>query len=188
MSAQLKSALELAREFVEPQNGRTKRIIVSWVTGGKRRGVARRDCRQQPIRRVFLRFHIQILPCRTLLMRREVADAEVALQDSFAFVERSGERFWLADLHRVDGQIALKRPETDRKRAEAGFLKAIEIAHAQEARVLELRAATDLARLWRDTGSPNDPHALLEPILAAIEGGEKTRDVRNDRALLAEIG
>ena len=105
----------------------------------------------------------------------------------FAFVEQSGERFWLADLHRVEGQIALKRPEPDRARAEACFLKAIEIARSQEARMLELRAATDLARLWRDAGSPNDPRALLEPILAQIEGGETTRDVRNARALLAEI-
>ena len=49
----------------------------------------------------------------TLLMRGEMADAEAALQDAFAFVERSGERFWLADLYRVDGQIALRRPEPD---------------------------------------------------------------------------
>jgi hypothetical protein len=53
--------------------------------------------------------------------------------------------------------------------------------------MLELRAATDLARLWREAGAPNDPRALLEPILAAIEGGETTRDVRNARALLAEF-
>ena len=123
----------------------------------------------------------------TLLMRGEMAGAEAGLQDAFAFVERSGERFWLADLYRVDGQIALRRPEPDRERAEACFLKAIEIAHGQEARMLELRAATDLARLWREAGAPNDPRALLEPILAAIEGGETTRDVRNARALLAEI-
>jgi class 3 adenylate cyclase/tetratricopeptide (TPR) repeat protein len=123
-----------------------------------------------------------------LLMRREIAGAEAALQDAFAFVERSGERFWLADMHRVDGQIALRRPEPDRERAEACFLHAIEIAHGQEARMLELRAATDLSRLWREAGAPNDPRALLEPILAVIEDGETTRDVRNARALLAEIG
>ena len=122
----------------------------------------------------------------TLLMRGEMADAESALQDAFAFVERSGERFWLADLYRVEGQIALRRSKRDRARAEASFLKAIEIAHGQEARMLELRAATDLARLWRNMGSHNDPRALLGPILAGIEGGETTRDVRNARAWLAE--
>jgi hypothetical protein len=50
-----------------------------------------------------------------------------------------------------------------------------------------LRPATALARLWRETTSPNDPRALLEPILAAIEGGETTRYVRDARALLAEL-
>ena len=90
----------------------------------------------------------------TLLMRGEMADAEAALRDAFAFVEQSEERFWLADLHRVDGQIALRRPEPDRARAEASFLKEIDIARSQEARLLELRAAIDLARLWRETGSP----------------------------------
>ena len=117
----------------------------------------------------------------------DVASAEATLREAFAFVEESGERFWLAELHRLDGQIALKRPEPDRARAEACFVQAIEIARSQEALMLELRAATDLAQLWRDTGSGGDPRALLEPILAAIEGGETTRDVRNARALLAEI-
>ena len=102
-----------------------------------------------------------------------------------AFAEQSGERFWLADLHRVEGRIALAA--LDRERAEAYFLKAIEIAREQEARLLELRAATDLARLWRDTGWPADPRALLEPVLAAIDGGG-AQQMSATRALLAEIG
>ena len=122
----------------------------------------------------------------SLLTAGEVAGAEAALQEAFAFVERSGERYWLAELHRFDGQIALRQPEPDPERAEACFLRAIEIAHGQEARMLELRAATDLARLRRRHGSPTDPRALLEPILAAIEGGETTSDIRNARAFLAE--
>ena len=117
-----------------------------------------------------------------------MAAADAALREGFAFVEQSGERCLLAELHRLDGEIALKRPEPGHARAEACFRWAIEIARGQEARLLELRAATDLARSWRDTGSPDDPRALLEPILAAIEGGEDTRDVRNARALLGEVG
>jgi class 3 adenylate cyclase/tetratricopeptide (TPR) repeat protein len=124
---------------------------------------------------------------RALLMAGDVKGADATLQDAFAFVDKSGERFWLADWHRVGGQIALKQPKPDRAQAEACFLKAIEIARRQEARLLELRAGIDLARLWREAGSPNNPGALLEPILAAIEGGETTRDVRNARALLAEM-
>jgi class 3 adenylate cyclase/tetratricopeptide (TPR) repeat protein len=123
-----------------------------------------------------------------LLAAGDTIGAEAALQEGFAFVAQSGETLFLADLHRLEGRIALERAQPDRTRAEASFLKAIEIARDQEARLLELRAATDLARLWRDAGAPNDPHALLEPILAAIEGADRARDVRNARALLAEVG
>jgi predicted ATPase len=122
-----------------------------------------------------------------LLAAGDLEGAEAALQDAFAFVEQSGEQYWLAGLHRLSGHVALKRRQPDRLRAEACFRKAIEIARGQEARLLELRTAIDLARLWRDTGSDNDPRALLEPVLAAIEGGETTHDVRNARALLAEL-
>ena len=111
---------------------------------------------------------------------------EAALQEAFEFVELSGERFLFADLHRIAGKLALRRPVSDRAPAETSFLKAIEVARDQGARLLELRAAIELAQLWRDTGSPEDPRPLIEPILAAIEGGENMRDVRDARALLAE--
>jgi predicted ATPase len=122
-----------------------------------------------------------------LLTAGDLAGAEAVLEEGFAFVEQSGERYWLADLHRLCGHVALGRPEPDRLRAEDCFKKAIEVARGQEARLLELRAAADLAQLWRDTGSDSDPRAMLEPILAAIEGGETTRDVRNARAALAGL-
>ena len=122
-----------------------------------------------------------------LLAAGDLAGAAAALEEGLAFVEQSGERYWLAGLHRLSGQVALKRREPDRRHAEACFVKAMETARGQEARLLELRAAIDLAQLWRQTGSDRDPRALLEPILATIEGGETTRDVRNARAVLAEF-
>ena len=137
--------------------------------------------------RLFDSVHISQL-AESFLKADDVARAEAALREAFSFVEQSGERFWLAELHRLDGRIALKRSEPDRGRAEACFLKAIDVARSQEARLLELRAATDLARLRRDASSPEDARVLLEPILVAIEGGEDLKDVREARALLSELG
>jgi len=58
------------------------------------------------------------------------------------------------------------------------FLQAIVAARGQEARLFELRAATDLAGVWCETSSPGDPHALMEPIFAAFDRGETKSDVR----------
>jgi class 3 adenylate cyclase/predicted ATPase len=123
----------------------------------------------------------------TSLMAGDLTGAEAALEEGFAFVAQSGERYWLADLHRLRGQLALKQHEPDSLRAESCFIQAIETARSQDARLLELRAATDLAQLWRNTKPDGDLRALLEPTLAMIEGGETARDVRNARALLAEL-
>jgi len=117
-----------------------------------------------------------ILPKRC--WRREIRRAEAALQDAFAFVEQSGEQYWLAGLTPPERTRCAQTATAGSVAREACFRKAIEIARGQEARLLELRTAIDLARLWRDTRSDNDPRALLEPILAAIEGGETTHDVR----------
>src|SRR5579859_584496 len=121
------------------------------------------------------------------MLAGELKQAAASLEQGFAFVEQSGERFWLAELHRLSGQLVLRQPEPDRPRAQACFRNAMEIAHSQQGRLLELRAANDLARLWCDGQSNNDVRMLLEPILAAIEGGATSRDVRNARELLAAL-
>jgi class 3 adenylate cyclase len=117
----------------------------------------------------------------------ELEQAESDLARGFAFVEHSGERFWLADLHRLSGRLALRQAEADRSRAEACFRKALEIARSQQGRLLELRAANDLARLWRNSNSGGDVRALLEPILEAVEGGAETRDVCDAHELLSGL-
>jgi predicted ATPase len=129
-----------------------------------------------------------MLSYRSVVSGWRCEGAEGALQEADQFVALSGEQLLLPDLRRLEGQIALKQPEPDRARAEICFLKSIDIARAQESRLLELRAVTDLARLRRDTGSPADRRAPLELILATVECGKSTRDIHKARALLAEIG
>lgn len=88
----------------------------------------------------------------------------------------------------MSGQLALRQAEPDRGNAEACFHKAIEVAKSQDARLLELRAATDLGRLWQGTRATDEVRALIEPILSHIEGGVTTPDVRNARTLLSTLG
>jgi predicted ATPase len=116
-----------------------------------------------------------------------VSEAALTLQGAFEFVEQSGERWWLAELYRLAGLVSLMQAEPDMEGAEAAFLKAIETARQQEARLHELRAATELAKLGRRNATNRDRRMLLEKILDAIEGGEKTREVLDARALLLEL-
>jgi predicted ATPase len=141
-----------------------------------RRSDASADCRRSRSLRTSRRFR-----------RREVSEAALSLQGAFDFVEQSGERWWLAELYRLTALVKLTQAEPDMEGAEAAFLKAIETARQQEARLHELRAVTELARLGRRNATSRDRGMMLEPILDVIEGGEETREVRDARALLLEL-
>ncbi len=121
-----------------------------------------------------------------LLAAGDLGGAESLLARAFAFVEASEERHWLADLHRLAGRIERARPVPDVARACASFAAAIAVARSQGAAMAELRAASALTELRLDLGY-DDPGASLPAILAAIEGGDETHDVRAARALLDRI-
>ena len=116
----------------------------------------------------------------------DASTAGIAAAAKVAFC-RPGERYQLANVRRIEGRIALAGPAPDRARAEQCFLQAIEFAREQEVPLYELRAATELARLWRDSRAAAELRALLEPLIAAVQGGLETRDVREARALLARL-
>ena len=64
---------------------------------------------------------------------------------------------------------------------------AITIAGRQGAKLLELRAATSLARLWCEQGQSNKARELLAPICAWFTEGFDTADLTQARALLEEV-
>ena len=68
--------------------------------------------------------------------------------------------------------------------AERSFLKALEVARSQEARSLELRAASDLARLWAERGERGRAADLLAPIYGWFTEGFDTLDLKEAKALL----
>src|SRR6185436_1233401 len=96
------------------------------------------------------------------------------------------ERWWDAELHRVRGELLLASG-ADPDEGEAAYTRAIEIARTQQARSLELRAATSLARLWRTQGRAEDARRLLQSLYSWFTEGFDTMDLREAKALLDEL-
>ena len=92
-----------------------------------------------------------------------------------------------AEVHRVAGEIALKSPEPDAAKAEAYFERALAVAHQQQAKSWELRAAMSMARLWRDPGKRDEARDLLAPVYGWFTEGFDTLDLKEAKALLEEL-
>jgi predicted ATPase len=107
------------------------------------------------------------------------------LDDALRIVERTGERWFAAELYRHKGQLLLRQGRSEA--AEELYRKALGIAREQEAKLWELRAATSLARLRRDQGRRAEAHDLLAPIFAWFTEGFATPDLKDAKALLDQL-
>lgn len=114
-------------------------------------------------------------------------------------VERTGERKFEAELHRLKGELLLSQVaptpggsgqaaevEADRccHEAERCFQRALEVAHRQCAKSWELRAAVSLSRLWQSQGKREESRKLLGETYGWFTEGFDTADLREARALL----
>ena len=104
-----------------------------------------------------------------------------------AAVEKTGEGFYEAELHRLKGELLLQQVVPDEHQAGACFQQALAIAHRQEAKSLELRAAMSLARLWQSQGKRTEAHELLAPIYGWFTEGFDTADLQEAKTLLEAL-
>ena len=114
-------------------------------------------------------------------------DAMPLFADALDRVERTGERWFEAELHRLRGEVLLDARQPSFADAEVEFQHALAIAREQGARFWELRAATSLARLWSLQKKNEDAQALLAPVYAWFTDGSETPDLTNARALLTSL-
>jgi class 3 adenylate cyclase/predicted ATPase len=115
-------------------------------------------------------------------------DAEGALsriEEALALAGKTGERWSDAFLHRLRGQILLKRDPADTAPAKDAFVTAIAIAQQQKARSFELRAALDLARLYNSTSRSADAHALLASALKGFSPTQEFPEIAEVQMFLA---
>jgi predicted ATPase len=111
------------------------------------------------------------------------------LAEALAAVDQSGVRFYEAELYRLKGKLLLAQAGKDYKEqeAEACLRQALTVARRQQAKWLELRAATSLSRLWQHQGKRAEARHLLAKIYGWFTEGFETPDLREAQALLAEL-
>ena len=115
----------------------------------------------------------------------KVGKALDLLDEALGLVEENGERCWEAELHRLKGELMLKKEE--QADAEACFQRALDIARHQRARSWELRAAMSLSRLWRRQKKTAEARELLQGIYGWFSEGFGTADLVEARTLLDRL-
>ena len=116
----------------------------------------------------------------------QLAEAQATVATALAVAAQTGQPFFDADIHRLDGDLLLATGGTADEAA-ARYHRALAIAREQGARSVEMRAATSLARLWRDQGKRAEARDLLAPIYAWFTEGFATRDLQDAKALLEDL-
>ncbi|MBI3800143.1 MAG: AAA family ATPase, partial [Deltaproteobacteria bacterium] len=144
-----------------------------------------------------------VLPVATQGQEGQTAAGLSALAEAHAAVRKSGERYYEAELYRLQGTLTLQKsgvrgpksgvsntqhptpnPQAD---AEACFHKAIEVARCQSLKSLELRAVMSLSRLWQQQGKKDEARRMLAEIYGWFTEGFDTADLQEARTLLEEL-
>jgi predicted ATPase len=108
----------------------------------------------------------------------------VAMSDGRRANAQSSRR---CEVNRIAGEIARMSAQPDTARAEAFFERALAVARQQQAKSWELRAAMSLARLWRNQSKVEEARELLAAMHGWCTEGFDTRDLKEAKALLAEL-
>jgi predicted ATPase len=121
------------------------------------------------------------------------------LAEALARARQKGEHWWEAEVYRLQGELLLRshgrgleprvstlnpRPRSPDAAAEVCFRQALLVAHQQQAKSLELRAAMSLCRLWQQEGKWDEARELLAPIYGWFTEGFDTADLQEAKALL----
>ncbi len=116
----------------------------------------------------------------------QVEQGVAAVEEAQAVMERIGERWWAAELYRLDGELRVLQ-DADPQVIERCFWQALTIARQQQAHMVELRAALSLCRWWQRHGKVAEAQQVLTPLVAWFTDDRESSDIQAAVQLLHEL-
>ena len=171
--------------------GSTAKILRGWaaaVTGRPDKGCElAKEGLSETRRSGFARFSFQLgIMAEVLHLAGDFPAALKVIEEAIHVAEETGERRWLPRLLH-DKAHSLMAATGGVSAAEDALKNSVLVAGQQQARSAELRAATSLARLWRDQGKREEGRDLLAPVYGWFTEGFDTLDLKEAKALLDEL-
>jgi predicted ATPase len=193
LAADAETLLRLSQQHGMEMFVAWSRIYLSWAharLGDARRGAA--ELRDSLAAFTSQGNQLGVPGYLVLLAELEVdaGNAEVALtliDNGLAMAQEGGQHYADSFLHRLRGDIILRRDPANLAPAEEAYRTAIVIAKQQAARGYELRAALALAKLYQLTARPVEAHAVLAPALGGFATAPGMPEIAEAQALVAAL-
>jgi len=135
----------------------------------------------------LIRPHLLAQIAEALSKTSQTEEGLRVLEEALAVTDRTGERYYKAELYRLKGELLLMQKSAEAIQVEQCFHQSIQIARRQQAKSLELRASTSLARLYRDQGRHEKARSLLSAIYDTFTEGFGTPDLREAKTVLDDL-
>jgi predicted ATPase/DNA-binding winged helix-turn-helix (wHTH) protein len=126
------------------------------------------------------------LMAQACLKAKQIEQADSVLTKELKRARDTGIRYYEAELHRIKGEVLLRRSASSQKEAETCFHQAIDLSRNQGAKSLELRAIMSLSRSWQKQGKKAEARKKLQVTYEWFTEGFATADLREAKELLKE--
>ena len=110
-----------------------------------------------------------------------------AIEEAQTLAATGGEQFWQAELLRLKGELLFRQSDQSVPEAEQCLCEALKVAHNQHATMLELRAATSLARFWKTLNKVDEATRILESVCSRFNEGLDNLDLSEAKTVLAQL-
>jgi len=124
------------------------------------------------------------------LRKNRIDEGLSAIEEARKLAVPGGELFWQAELLRLKGELLLgqsDRSDESVRAAEQCLCDALKIAQDQHAQMLELRAATSLARFWKTYHKVDEAVRTLNAVCVKFKEGVDNRELIEAKAVLAQL-